>query len=546
MTAATSAKGLAYWPLDPSSPVMEMTAGDALRRAAEQTPDRTALVEVAPEGAPSTTGAASTQRRWTYRELLGDATKCAHWLLQRHRPGDRICIWAPNVPEWVVLQYGAALAGLVLVTANPALRAGELAYVIEQSQSSSLFYTESFRGTDMSAIAREVSKQTGALHSLTGWLAKVRETSEGAPLPDVGPDEPAQIQYTSGTTGKPKGALLSHKSLVTNASLVAGRAGTNKSTVLSPMPLFHTAGAVLSCLGSIVTSSTYVLPLLFDPELMMKTIMTERCDVFFGVPTMQIALLGHPKRAEYDLSSLRVSISGGASVPRELLKRIEAGFGCDMLAVYGQTEASPIICQTSPSDSIDDKALTAGRPLPQVEVRIADPVSGETVAVGVEGEIQARGYQTMLGYYNMEAATCSTLTEDKWLRTGDLGTMDERGYLKVTGRLKDMIIRGGENIYPAELEARLLEHPRVANVSVFGAPDAHWGEVVCAAIQFREEQDRPTGEELKAHCRQALAPGKVPTRWFSCDAFPMTGSGKIQKFRLQEFLKDGQLTELGT
>jgi len=276
MKTMEPSKQLAVWPLDASSPVLEMTTGQALERAARLAPQRTALVELTPEGLPSIVGAASNHRRWTYQELLDDAHLCAQWLLQRYQPGERICIWAPNVPEWVILQYGCALAGLVLVTANPALREGELAYVLEQSQSSALFYTESFRDTDMAAIARSVSSHVGSQHCLTGWLAQVRMVSKTQMLPRVSHLDPAQIQYTSGTTGKPKGALLNHRGIVTNASLVAARAGMNGSIVLSPMPLFHTGGVVLSCLGCVVTGSTYVLPLLFEPELMMQGIESPR------------------------------------------------------------------------------------------------------------------------------------------------------------------------------------------------------------------------------------------------------------------------------
>lgn len=535
---------LAHWPADTSSPVLEMTTGDALRRSAALYPGRTALVEVVPPGTESVTGAAGTSRRWTYQELLADAQRCAGWLLARFAPGERVCLWAPNVPEWVILQYGAALAGLVLVTANPALRAAELDYVLEQSRAAGVIHTAGFRGTDMAAIVGELRGRVREAVCLTGWLDELRGWRTDAALPAVAPRDPAQIQYTSGTTGRPKGALLHHMGLVTNASFVGARLGMSGSVVASPMPLFHTAGAVLSSLGSVVTGSTYVLPLLFDPELMMAAIERERCDVLFGVPTMQIAMLEHPARGRYDLRSLKVVSSGGAPVPPELLRRIESGFGCGLLTVYGQTEASPIISQTSADDGLDDRAGTAGRPLPQVEVRIADPASGRTLPPGVEGEIQARGYQCMLGYFDMPEATAEAFTGDGWLRTGDLGTMDARGYVCVTGRLKDMIIRGGENIYPAEVEARLLQHPAVADAVVFGAPDPRWGEIVCAALQLREGMAPPGPDALKAHCRETLAPHKVPSRWFRCESFPMTGSGKVQKFRLQELLQQGALVEL--
>ncbi|MEO6293462.1 MAG: AMP-binding protein [Burkholderiaceae bacterium] len=544
MSDHTFTSGTAHWPADKSTPVLELTTGDALRRAAEMYPQRTALVEVVPKGMASLTGASHTARRWTYRELLSEAEQCAHWLLTRFAPGERICLWSPNVPEWVILQYGAALAGLVLVTANPALRAAEIAYVLRQSKSCGLIHTSEFRGTDMAAIASELAVEIREVFCLSRWQDEVRSHTGLAALPHVRPRDPAQIQYTSGTTGHPKGALLHHTGLVTNASFTWGRAGIGGTVALSPMPLFHTAGAVLSSLGSVVTGSTYVLPLQFDPELMMRTIERERCEVFFGVPTMQIAMLEHASHNSYDLSSLRVAISGGAPVPPELLRRIEQGFHCDFLTLYGQTECSPTISMLARADSADDKSYTVGQPLPQVEARITDPVSGHTLPVGSEGEIEARGYQCMLEYFDMPEATELTMRVDGWVRTGDLGTMDSRGYLRVTGRLKDMIIRGGENIYPAELEACLMEHPAVAGVAVFGIPDAKWGEIVAAAVQLSESHPLPGSDALRDHCRSRLAPHKSPILWFQCSAFPLTDSGKVQKFRLRELASRSELAEL--
>ena len=535
---------LSLLPADTSVPVLAMTAGDVLRDAARRHPQRTALVEVAPPGSPSLTGATETARRWSYAELLEQSEQCAHWLLTRFTPGERVCVWAPNVPEWVILQYGAALAGLVLVTANPSLRSAELRFVLRQSRCAGLLYTAEFRGTDMAAIAREVAGEVRETFCLLHWQAEVRRHAGHGELPHVQTRDPAQVQYTSGTTGTPKGALLHHMGLVTNAWLTCNRAGIESSVVISPMPLFHTAGAVLSSLGCVTTGSTYVLPLLFDPETLMRAIAQERCDVFFGVPTMQIAMLDHPNRAQYDLSSLRVAISGGAPVPPELLHRIETGFHCDLLILYGQTECSPTISMVCPGDSREDKTMTVGRPLPQVEVRIADSATGASQPIGVEGEIEVRGPLCMLGYFEMPGATAQTVRPDGWLCTGDLGTLDRRGFLRVTGRLKDMIIRGGENIYPTEVEARLIEHAAVAMVVVFGIPDARWGEVVCAAVQIRADMPWPAIEELRAHCLSMLAPQKLPTVWFSCDAFPLTASGKVQKFRLRELAKTNQLARM--
>lgn len=534
---------VSYWPADTSRPVLNLTAGDALRQAALRHPDRCALVEVVPEGLPSLTRAYRTDRRWTFAELLADSERCAHWLLSRFAPGDHICVWAPNVPEWVILQYGAALAGMVLVTANPALRAEELRYVLKQSRSVALIHVDAFRGTDMTAVAAQVAGEVREVFSLSRW-GEVRGGNQTGELPKVDPRAPAQLQYTSGTTGQPKGALLHHMGLLTNASYVTARLELGDGVLISPMPLFHTAGSVMSVLGSMVSGATLVLPQFFDTEAVLAAIEREKATVLYGVPTMLIALLEHPKRGQYDLSSLRFANSGGAPVPPELLRRVQAGLGCDLLSVYGQTEASPIVCQTAQHDVPADKAETAGRPLWNVEVRIADPVSGSAVPVGVGGEVQAKGYQTMLGYYDMPDATNQAFTQDGWLRTGDLGVMDERGYLRITGRLKDMIIRGGENIYPVEVEARLLEHPEVVDAAVFGLPDSHWGEVVCAALRFRTPENTPTATELREFCKQTLAPQKAPSRYFASRAFPLTGSGKVQKFRLIQQAREGSIAPL--
>ncbi|MDO8778732.1 MAG: AMP-binding protein [Burkholderiaceae bacterium] len=534
---------IAYWPADQSRPLLDMAAGEALRQTADRMPDRCALVEVVPEGFKSLTGASRTDRRWTYAELLAHSEQCARWLLHRFQSGDHVCLWAPNVPEWVILQYGAALAGMVLVTANPALRADELRYVLKQSRSVALIYVDEFRGTDMVATAQAVANEVQVTFSLSQW-GEVRGFRDTRELPVVSSRAPAQLQYTSGTTGQPKGALLHHMGLLTNSSYVTARLELDGGVLVSPMPLFHTAGSVMSVLGSMTSGATLVLPQFFDVDAVLAAIEREKGTVLYGVPTMLIAMVEHPRRTQYNLSSLRYANSGGAPVPPELLKRVQVGLGCDLLSVYGQTEASPIICQTAPQDALADKAETAGQPLWQVEVRIADPLDGTVQAVGVGGEVQARGYQTMLGYYDMPEATAQALTSEGWLRTGDLGVMDDRGYVRITGRLKDMIIRGGENIFPVEVEARLLQHPAVVDVAVFGLLDPHWGEIVCAALRFRSAEATPTAEELRQFCKQSLAPQKAPTKYFASTAFPLTGSGKIQKFRLIQQAREGALTLL--
>lgn len=531
-----------YWPADTMRPILDVSIGRALSATADKVPDRTALIEVAPTSMPSPVGAPNADRRWTYAQLQDDARRCASWLLQRFETGDRICVWAPNVPEWVVLQYGAALAGVILVTANPAFKPSELEFVLRQSRSSALFHLTNFRGVDTGAVARDMEKIGLKRYSLEGWLDEIRSTP-ATTLPEIEPGHPAQIQYTSGTTGRPKGALLHHRGLVTNASYVAARAGLEDSVLLSPMPLFHTAGSVMSVLGSLTSRATLVLPLLFDPPTVLQAVEATKAQVIFGVPTMLLALIDAMKTAPRDLSSLRVALSGGAPVSPDIHRRVKEALGLPVVTVFGQTELSPIVAQTSVDDTETEFVHTVGKPLWNVEVRIADPVDLRVLPTGTEGEIQVRGYQTMIGYFDAPEDTRQAVTADGWLRTGDLGTLDERGYVRVTGRLKDMIIRGGENIYPVEIEACLLRHPDVADVAVFGAPDEKWGEVVAAAVRLTSEASGCV-ERLTVHCRAAMAYHKTPTLWFACTEFPLTASGKVQKFRLREALVAGSLSRL--
>ncbi len=531
------------WEKSTDAEVLELTTGDALRRAAAAAPNRTALVEVVPDGQPSIVGASATDRRWTYKELLEDSERCASWLLDRFEPGEHICLWAPNVPEWIILQYGAALAGLVLVTANPALRTEELRHVLDRSQSVALFHVGAFRGSDMTATAAEVASSVRERIVLDNFISRIRTEAGPTTLPSVAPDSAAQVQFTSGTSGHPKGALLRHRGLVTNAAMVAHRIGQKNDVVLTPMPLFHTAGSVLGVLGAAATTSTLVIPLMFDPDLMLRTIEQEKATVIAGVPTMMAALLDQCTKKEYDLSSVRVAYSGGAPVPIELCRRVEKAIGAALVSVYGQTELSPIVCATGPSDSEQDKAETSGLPLPQVDVRIADPDTGEVVAIGVEGEVQARGYQTMIGYIGQPDDTARTLLDDGWLRTGDLGRMDERGYVRITGRLSDMIIRGGENIYPVEVENALTTHPAISQAAVFGIPDDHWGEIVGAVVMLGDGETAPSTADLVDHVRARLSPQKSPTAWFVSTKLPLTASGKVQKYVLTQKAVNGELTD---
>jgi len=529
-------------PADISVPIEELTTGGLLRQAAAEAPDRLALAEAVPQGAASLSGAARTDREWTYAQLLAEAETCAQFLLTRFAPGERIAVWAPNIPEWVILQYGAALAGLILVTANPALRAAELSYVLRQSGSAGVFYTAAFRGTDMRGILESVSPHLADLREqicFADWEVEVRSRpAKRRKLPDVAAGDPAQIQYTSGTTGLPKGALLHHRGLVNNARFFMARWQAPKfGTLVSPMPLFHTSGSAMGVLGCAAIRATYVLCQYFDPELVLQNLQDRRADCLTGVPTMLIAITSHKRFPEFDISSCRLLVSGGAPVPSALVRHLEVLLNARFSIVLGMTEASPVITQTSPDDTTEDKALTIGRPLPQVEVKIADTVTGATLPVGVQGELCARGYQVMLGYYDMPEKTAAAIDADGWLHSGDLATMDARGYFTITGRLKDMIIRGGENIYPREIEEVLFSHPEVAEVAVVGVPDPVWGEQVAAVLRPKDPDRPPSAAALHVFCRDRLPGFKTPGFWHRTEALPMTGSGKVQKFKIAEFLK---------
>lgn len=533
------------WPVDTSAEVLDVTVGDVLRAAAEQAP-----------GAPALTAGSvdpSARRSWTYAGLLADSEQVARALLARFEPGERVAVWAPNEPEWVLLELGAALAGVVLVTVNPALRAQEVAYILGQSRAAGVFFADEFRGYPIAGAVEEIAPGLPELRSpvsLSDWdafatLGAVRPGNGAPELPAVAPDDPAQLQYTSGTTGFPKGALLRHRGIANNARFTAERCEVPEGTGwVNPMPLFHTGGCVLGALGAIWRRAHHVLVHHFDPTLVLELVDEYRPYVVGGVPTMLIAMMEHPRLAEYDLSSAGCVISGGASVPPELVRRIEATLGVRFSIVYGQTETSPVITQTALDDSADDKALTVGRPLPQTGCRIVDPATGDVVPVGTDGEICTQGYLTMEGYFENPEATAATIDADGWLHTGDLGRMDARGYVSVTGRLKDLVIRGGENIYPAEVEQVLFEHPAVGDAAVLGLPDERWGEVVVAVVRPLDPGNPPTAEDLHAWCRERLAAHKAPQRWFVTDGFPLTGSGKVQKFVLRDRAEKGALDDL--
>ena len=532
------ATGRAYaaGPPDPHAP--GVSVGAALRAAAGDSAQRPALVEGTPEG--------DRRRRWTYAELLADACACAQALLRRFEPGDRIAIWAPNIAEYQLLQYGCALAGMTIVTVNPTFRPDEARYVLETSGSVACFTVEEFRGRSPLEVARGLGSKVATLQEVIAfddWQSFVASDGPPVELPEVDPRSPAQILYTSGTTGSPKGAMLSHAGMTTNVPNAAHRiaAGNDDRVVwLATLPMFHLAGCVMAALGSVALRGTLLSVRDFDPALALRLIEEERVTTTNLVPTMMLALLQHPAFASADLSSLTSVMLGGGTVPPALARRLDEELGIVTINGYGMTEAASIT-MTTRHDGPDERATTCGRPVPGVEVRIVDPQSGELLGFGDVGEAQTRGSHTMLGYDDPQA-TAEVFTADGWMRTGDLCSLDSRGYLRVEGRAKDMIIRGGENISPREIENELLREDAVADAAVIGLPDDYYGEVVAAFVKLRPGSGA-TAADLAGALRARITGAKVPTRWFLVEEYPKTASGKIQKAELRSRWEQGVYTE---
>ncbi len=531
-----------HWPADTSEEVLETTVGGVLRRAAEEVPDRLALVDGQADPA--------ARRSWTFAELLAESELAARALLGRFEPGERVAIWAANCPEWIILQQGAALAGLILVTVNPALREAEVKHVLAQAEVAGIVLAKEYRGFNKAAAIAAIHAELPALREiirldeLDDFLASAPRDFE---FPAVSPDDPAQIQYTSGTTGFPKAALLHHRGVVNASRFVAERAGVEDGVVwINSMPMFHIGGGALTELGAYTHRGTYVLLPGFDPALQLELVEAYRGTIMLAVPTMLIAMLDHPDAATRDLSSLEAVMSGAAIVPADLVRRTKSELGCRFTIVFGQTEMHGVISQTALTDTPEDQAETIGAPLAHAEVRIADVATGETQPVDVPGEICVRGYQTMLGYYGHPEDTAAAIDADGWLHSGDLGAMDERGYLRITGRLKDVIIRGGENVYPREVEDVLFAHPAISQVTVIGQPDAHWGEIVVAVMLPVEGAGPLLADDLREWCFQRMARFKAPSAWYVVDEFPVTPTGKVQKFVLQQQLADGKLVAVAT
>lgn len=518
-----------YIPEQTDDVVLETTVGGLLRQVAGTHPSERAITEVTIEG--------ETGRDWTYAQLLADSERLALALSTRFAPGERVCVWSPSTPEWLLMEFACGLAGIVLVTANPAYQAKELRYVLEQSGSVGLFSVESYRGNPMAKIAREALQGLSGVRVVVDMDDHDQLFARGElpeDLPDVSPDDPVQIQYTSGTTGFPKGAVLHHRGVTNNARFYAKRAKVPQgATWSSYMPMFHTAGCGMTTLGCLQTVGRHLIFKIFDPIAVLRQTELQSAEMVLGVPTMHVALMEALAQQTFDVSSVQMAISGGSMVAPELVRNVRETFGCEFETVYGQTETSPLITQHHATDTLEDICNTIGQPMPQTAVSIRSVGDNAIVPIGEVGEICVRGYLTMHGYHANEEATKATIDADGWLHTGDLGTMDERGYLRITGRVKEMIIRGGENLFPAEIENVLLEHPSVAEVAVVGLPDDKWGEIVACFARAEPGQQIDPGE-LRAHCREHISPQKTPAVWCAVEGFPLTGSGKIQKFALRD------------
>jgi len=521
------------FPAQADATIRDITVGGLLREVEAAHPARVAMVAVEADG---TCGA-----EWSYAALLEASERLAHAFATRFAPRERIVVWAPNIPEWIVAEYACALAGLVLVTANPSFQTRELRYVLEQSGAVALFLVDEYRGNPMARIAREAVGGNDAIREVTDLrdadALHVHGSRPGS-LPDVSPEDAVQIQYTSGTTGFPKGAVLSHRNLVNNARLFCSRKEVGPHSVWANfMPLFHTAGCATGALGCLQAGAKMLLIDRFDANGIARLIEEQGVTTCFAVPTMLFGLLEALERQPRDMASLHAISTGGAPVPPDLVRRVRERLGCHLLSAFGQTEHSPMICLNPVGATPEQISETAGQPLPQTEVSIRSTVDNTVMAIGEVGEICARSYAVMIGYNDNPDATAAAIDADSWLHTGDLGTMDAQGFVRVTGRVKDMIIRGGENHFPAEIEAVLIEHPDIAQVAVVGLPDEKWGEVIAA---FVLSDSAPDPSSLRAHCRAHLSAQKTPSIWIRVEAFPLTGSGKVQKFAIREqFLAGG-------
>ena len=513
------------------------TIGANLDRAVATWPDREALVDV-PSG-----------RRWTYARFGADVDELARALVASGvAKGDRVGIWAVNCPEWVLVQYATARIGAIMVNINPAYRTHEVEYVLKQAGISLLFASLSHKTSDYRAMVDQVRGGCPELREVVyigdpSWQALLGRGSAEASYQELSCDDPINIQYTSGTTGFPKGATLSHHNILNNGYFVGELiAYTEQDRICIPVPFYHCFGMVMGNLAATSHGACMVIPApSFDPKATLEAVQQERCTSLYGVPTMFIAELNLPDFASYDLSTLRTGIMAGSPCPVEVMKRVVAEMHMEEVSIcYGMTETSPVSLQTRRDDDLEHRTGTVGRVLPHIEVKVVDPATGVTQPRGVPGELCTRGYSVMLGYWNEPEKTAEAVDPGRWMHTGDLAVMREDGYVEIVGRIKDMIIRGGENIYPREIEEFLLGHEEVEDAAVFGVPDERYGEELMACV--RVVAGSSCGEdELRSFCRGRIAHFKVPRYVRIVDEFPMTVTGKVQKFKM----RDAAVEELG-
>jgi fatty-acyl-CoA synthase len=536
MSDAASPAPLSYASGGSAAPLLGETIGANLARTVARFGDREAVVD------------RGSGRRLTYAQLADEVSSVARGLLAaRVGKGDRVGIWAPNCVEWVLVQYATAQIGAVLVNVNPAYRTHELGYVLQQSGVSVLVSATTFKSSDYAAMVAEVRDDCPGLRDVVligspSW-DELRERGAGVPAAAVAEraaqlsfDDEINIQYTSGTTGFPKGATLSHHNILNNGYFVGEVCGyTEADRVAIPVPFYHCFGMVMGNLAVTSHGACIVIPSPgFEPSAALAAVQEERCTSLYGVPTMFIAELQSPDFATYDLSSLRTGIMAGSPCPVEVMKRVVAEMHMEEVTIcYGMTETSPVSTQTRRDDDLERRVSTVGSVHPHVEVKVVDPASGLTLPRGEPGELCTRGYSVMLGYWDEPEKTREVLDRAGWMHTGDLATMDADGYVNIVGRIKDMVIRGGENVYPREIEEFLYTHPDITDVQVIGVPDERYGEELCAWVTMREGAEPLTVDAVRAFCSGKLAHYKVPRYVQVVDAFPMTVTGKIRKVEMR-------------
>ncbi|WP_439383927.1 AMP-binding protein [Amycolatopsis lexingtonensis] len=516
-------------------PLLGDTIGDNFDRTVAAFGDRDALVD-------RTAG-----RRWTYRELAAEVDALALGLVARGiGKGDRVGIWSPNRAEWTFLQYATAKIGAILVNINPAYRSHELEYVLNQAGIRLLVASDAFKTSDYPAMVEEVREKCAALEHVVilgsdSWQALMTAGGDPEQLAHLqaglSADDPINIQYTSGTTGFPKGATLSHHNILNNGFFVGELCNyTEADRVCIPVPFYHCFGMVMGNLACTSHGACMVIPApAFDPKATLEAVAAEKCTSLYGVPTMFIAELNHPDFASFDLSSLRTGIMAGSPCPVEVMKQVIDRMGMGEVSIcYGMTETSPVSTQTRADDSIERRVSTVGRVGPHLEVKVVDPETGLTVPRGEPGELCTRGYSVMLGYWEQPDKTAEAIDAARWMHTGDLAVMDGDGYLNITGRIKDMVIRGGENLYPREIEEFLYTHPDILDAQVIGVPDEKYGEELMAWIRMREGAEPLTEAKVREFCEGKLARYKIPRYVHVVEEFPMTVTGKVRKVEMRE------------